>query len=766
MKKFLFLFFITILHLFAQNDVEQKHILVLHSYNKSMSWIMNIDKAIGDTLKPNENNYVLHTEYMDTKRIFTKEYLLELKNMYKMKYDNTKFDIILSSDNNAYDFLRKNRDELFGNVPVSFCGVNNFIQKDLKGLTNFTGAAENFDAKSTVETAFKLYPKAKNVFIINDSLTTGKAWKATIKEQLKDIDKKINITYSQNTTIKDLQQKLQQLSDDTIVLLGVYFKDKDGKYFTYERIGELIATSSTAPVFCLLEFNLGKGVVGGNVIGGYFQGVAQSKIAKRILNGTPVKSIPVQKTGTTRFVFDYNGLMKYGMNINLLPENTTILNKPVSIFEMHKTIILISSFVILILVTVIVMLMFNINKRKETERLLNDSQDEIKSINEHLEERIEEKTKEQSLLLSLFDKGDSVLFKWNNDEHWSVSYVSQSISRLLGYTQKEFLDGDIEYADCIDKTDLETVIQEVEKASKSKKNYFRHKPYKLVTKDGIIKWVLDYTIIVRDEDNNITHFIGYITNITQEKESEKLIVQQSKLVAMGEMIGNIAHQWRQPLSVISAGATGLKLQKECDVLTDQQFIKTCDAIDNNAQYLSKTIDDFKNFIKGERKLVKFNLNDKINSFLHLLEGSIKNNDIHVVQNNQDNIILFSYPNELIQCFINIFNNAKDVLKDLDDERFIFISTSTKNNKVIITFKDNAGGITENILPRVFEPYFTTKHQSQGTGLGLHMTYNLIVEGMNGTIEAKNTSYEYNGKKYVGAEFIITLPLEQITPKNN
>ena len=144
--------------------------------------------------------------------------------------------------------------------------------------------------------------------------------------------------------------------------------------------------------------------------------------------------------------------------------------------------------------------------------------------------------------------------------------------------------------------------------------------------------------------------------------------------------------------------------------------------------------------------------------MHLIEGTIKNNDITIIRQLQDNITLNGYPNELTQCFINIFSNSKDVLKDINTDRLLFISSSIENDKVIITFKDNAGGIPEDILPKVFEPYFTTKHQSQGTGLGLHMTYNLIVEGMNGTIEANNLKYEYEGKEYIGAEFIIKLPM--------
>ncbi len=261
-------------------------------------------------------------------------------------------------------------------------------------------------------------------------------------------------------------------------------------------------------------------------------------------------------------------------------------------------------------------------------------------------------------------------------------------------------------------------------------------------------------------NNNLKEKIKIEVDLNIEKE--KLLFEQAKMASMGEMIGNIAHQWRQPLSVISTASTGMKMQKEFGALSDEQFNQNCDAINNNAQYLSKTIDDFKNFIKGDRVLKTFNLEDNINSFLHLVEGSIKSNHINIILDLKVDIKIDGYDNELIQCFINIFNNAKDVLKEIEnqDDRIILISTILENNKAIIKIKDSGGGIPVDILPKIFEPYFTTKHSSQGTGLGLHMTYNLIVDGMGGTIEAHNVSYEYEDKEYTGAEFIISIPMSQ------
>ncbi|MCK5110063.1 MAG: hypothetical protein KAQ94_00990 [Arcobacteraceae bacterium] len=261
---------------------------------------------------------------------------------------------------------------------------------------------------------------------------------------------------------------------------------------------------------------------------------------------------------------------------------------------------------------------------------------------------------------------------------------------------------------------------------------------------------------IRDLNENLE--IRVKEEVEKNIYKEKQLFEAQKMASMGEMIGNIAHQWRQPLSVISTGSTAIKLKKELDVLDDKDLLETCEIINENAQYLSKTIDDFKNFIKGDKKLINFNLKDTIDSFINLVNPSIKNNNIELILNIKENININGYPNELHQCMINIFNNAKDALLNIDETRLVFIDTLLQDNNAIIKIKDNAGGIPEDVMPKIFEPYFTTKHKSQGTGLGLHMTYNLIVDSMGGTIEANNVKYKYNDESYIGAEFTIRLPL--------
>ena len=271
-----------------------------------------------------------------------------------------------------------------------------------------------------------------------------------------------------------------------------------------------------------------------------------------------------------------------------------------------------------------------------------------------------------------------------------------------------------------------------------------------------------------NKNGDVIGVLGIYDDVTEQRAMEQILYQreqqiseQTKMASMGEMIGNIAHQWRQPLSIISTASSGLQLEKENDILNDEQFNNYCEVINRNVQYLSKTIDDFKNFIKGDRLKKVFNLSENIYSSLNLIDGSIKKYDINLILDFDDNLEVDGYSNELTQCFINIFNNSKDAFIESNDNiesKLLFISTSKVDQTVIITIKDNGGGIPNDILPKIYEPYFTTKHKSQGTGLGLHMTYNMIVDGMGGGIDIHNSNYEYQGKKYNGVEIIISLPM--------
>ncbi|MDD2895707.1 MAG: transporter substrate-binding domain-containing protein [Aliarcobacter sp.] len=243
-------------------------------------------------------------------------------------------------------------------------------------------------------------------------------------------------------------------------------------------------------------------------------------------------------------------------------------------------------------------------------------------------------------------------------------------------------------------------------------------------------------------------------------QKENILNQQSKMAAMGEMIENIAHQWRQPLSLISTAATGAKLKKDFKQLSDEDFYETMDIINNSAQHLSSTIDDFRNFFNNDKQTTTFDINVPIEKVLYLVSSKLKNREIVIVKNTQE-INILGLSNEFIQVLLNILNNALDAFKEYNSkDKLIFIDAYKKDKKLILKIRDNAGGIKEEIISRIFEPYFTTKHQSQGTGIGLYMSTEIIEKHMHGSLTASNEEYTYNNIRCKGAQFTIELPIQE------
>ena len=256
-------------------------------------------------------------------------------------------------------------------------------------------------------------------------------------------------------------------------------------------------------------------------------------------------------------------------------------------------------------------------------------------------------------------------------------------------------------------------------------------------------------------------FLSYKKEIDQhlkdKVQQQSILAQQAKMAAMGEMIGNIAHQWRQPLSSITSNATSMIVQKEMNLLEDKALIKGLKEINKKSQFLSTTIDDFRNFFNSNKHKSIFSIKEAIKETLSILDSPLKHHDITVVENIQ-NVEIENFKNEFMQVVINILNNAKDALSTKHSNKFILIDVKKQNNELIIKIKDSGGGINEDIIHKIFDPYFTTKHQFQGTGIGLYMSNEIISKHMKGSIEASNEEFLYQNTSLYGALFTIKIPL--------
>ena len=239
----------------------------------------------------------------------------------------------------------------------------------------------------------------------------------------------------------------------------------------------------------------------------------------------------------------------------------------------------------------------------------------------------------------------------------------------------------------------------------------------------------------------------------ETKKHQNALIDQSKSAAMGEMISMIAHQWRQPLQAVSILVQKLPLVKMIDgEINDKLLDGVVTQVISQLDYMSKTIDDFRDYFKPNKKKQAVLIEEVVNKSLKFLDYLFKTNNIKVSYNNTSSSKIEIFLNELIQVLINLFKNSSDAMNEKNiKNRFININSFEIDNYLIIEIDDNAGGISENFLHKIFDPYFSTKTTKNGTGLGLYMCKQIIQKHSHGDIFAQNSEF--------GLKFTIKLPLK-------
>ena len=223
------------------------------------------------------------------------------------------------------------------------------------------------------------------------------------------------------------------------------------------------------------------------------------------------------------------------------------------------------------------------------------------------------------------------------------------------------------------------------------------------------------------------------------REKEQMLLQQSRLAAMGEMINNIAHQWRQPLNVLGLLLQQLQMSYEMGSLSKDELSSSVDKSMGLINHMSRTIDDFRNYFRPDKEPVPFSIQEVVGRTVSLVEDSFRNHQIGIDVRAETTLSIVGFPNEYAQVLLNILLNARDALQERrpNDAR-VTITVGREGERAVVTIADNAGGIPEEILDKIFEPYFTTKGPDRGTGVGLFMSKTIIEKNMNGLLTVRNT----------------------------
>jgi len=622
MKKVVLLLIFTI-YSFALN------ILILNSYSSTIAWTNSqSNEDIKILKKMNLKNGNIYVEFMDTKRFKpTKEYFNLYFNFFKNKYKNIQFDIVITTDDNALNFIRKYKNSfLFVKSKVFFQGINNLTLKNKLDKNIYAGVFEKKEPLLQLKLAKTIIPNLKVVYVISDNSVSGNKIFAQYRNKYKNI-KNIKFVYIHSNNFNEIVNKLKDYDKNSIVMLLTFYTIKRYNHLLipsqFEKELSKIYKNPMLVHSDVLAYSNDSNVVGGVCTDAKIQSILNMKKVQEYLNGTPMKKIGFQENYTNRLYINVKNAQKLGMDIDKFKIEKLpieLVNKPTTFYEIYKYEIW-TGIIILILIILFIIIL----AQKNRELYLYSKK--IEDINKNLEKKVQEAVEE-----------------------------------------------------------------------------------------------------------NTKHL--------------QMLQQQSKLAAMGEMIGMIAHQWRQPLNALAIKVQLIPeiLEEEnCDEKVIEKGYDFSRDIMKTINFMSHTIDDFRNFFKKDNEKIEFDISEAIEETLNLQKEQLKNHNIEVMTN-LNPIKIIGFKNEFKQVILNLINNAKDAIIENKKKGIIKISDYEHSGNIVIIIEDNGGGIKEEILDKIFEPYFSTKSK-QGTGLGLYMS-NEIIKRINGQIEVKNSEE--------GAKFIITI----------
>jgi len=701
-------------------DESPKNVLLLNSYHQGMSWVDHVTTGVHDIITPETSDVILFIENMDTKHNPSPDYLRTLRNLYKSKYAEVDFDLILASDNNAYDFLRSYRSELFGEVPVVFCGVNDFHEDQLSGLSKFTGVIEGLSATETVEIALKNHPGTKEIFVINDYLKTGRAAQKEISQQLEPFSSQLKIRYNDNLSLTELENQLARLGKGVVVLLGGYFSDRDGYYVTYEQIGRILAESSHVPIYCLVEFNLGEGVVGGRVVDGLSQGQAMAGIGMRILYGEDADAIPVVKKNVNRSIFNYEELKRFGIDEKLLPGDALITNLPSPVYEVEKEALWTSFVIFTVVFGLMIWLVYLLNRNEKIKKRLEQSESYNRMIFE--------------------ESPVGIAFCRMNGE---LLDVNSAYANIVGYSIEELRN--ISY---LDLTPDEYAELETEKlAMLEEEGYFGPYEKDYITRDGG-RVPVRASVRLLQKENDEPYILASVEDISKEKLEQARTARMSHLASLGELAAGVAHEINNPINgVINYSQFFLNRfdppKEEQEILRRiiKEGTRVADIVTNLLNYSRK----------DSSRLEEVTLLDVVSGTLSLFNNQLMKEGIELSLVAEDYVpTVFGRLSDLERLVMNLVSNSRYALNQKPSAesgpgKMIEIAVQNlrrgKESWARISVEDNGTGIPEEYLEKVFNPFMTTKPAGDGTGLGLSICYQ-IVQAHNGIIDIESEAGFY------------------------
>jgi len=720
----------------AAKNTPKAHVLVLNSYEKGFPWTDNIVNGIESVLKKEHANVELKIEYMDSKAIkYDAVYKKRLFDLYIHKYGDVKFDVIIPSDDNAFNFVREFHEKIFLGTNVVFCGVNNLKAPDLVDRKRFTGILEIAAEKETIELARKLYPKTRRVVIVMDTTPSGNYRWNQLERIFRNFPEIEFIRLDDRYSISEIEEKMRNFGDDTVAIFATLYRDKSGRFISLSEGTSRISEASKQPIFTFHLQVLKYGTIGGKLLGGVHHGQKAAEMALRIIRGEKVQNLPIVKDSLAEYIFDYRQLKRFNIQPSALPKNSRIVNRPFSFYEEYKTLVWTICLFVTALMAIIIFLQMNIVKRKQAEKTVTESQER---------------------LLTILDGIDAHIYVADM-ESYEILFMNEQMKKDFGegLTGKKCWDvfrnetgpcSNCKYPDLTGSNGRPVGVVVWESLSPVTDRYY-------MNYDRAVKWV-DGRMVKLQVASDITQLK------TMEKERQNLEVtlrNQQKLESIGTLAGGVAHEINNPINGIMNYAQLIIDRIEPNTAVTE----FASEIIHETQRVATIVRNLLTFAREEKESHSpARIKDIVDAAMSLIRTLILRNQISLEMDIPEDLPKVRCRSQQIQQVImNLVTNAKDALNEKysgydENKKIVIYSSVFKKDErrwIRVTVEDHGPGIDADIKERLFDPFFTTKPKETGTGLGLSISYG-IVKDHRGELTFESKVGEYT-------KFHVDLPVD-------
>jgi len=695
-------------------------ILLINSYHYTFQWTNDITNAVVKEL-PEANDYRISIEYLDTKRFsFQRQEVLYVEYL-KEKYRTLDIKGIICSDNDAFEFVLKHGKEIWGDVPVTFCGVNELFKYDINS-TNYFGVEEEIAIAQTLELILTLQPDLKELIVVSDSTLNGILFADQFLRAARAINFPVDYDLIYATSVELLGETLKEVDPEkrAILLLSLYLP-RNGAVKDMILEADFLKSCLDVPVYGTWDFLFGGFILGGVINTGEEQGRLAAQLLKRKLAGETFPPGYLVKP-TQTMVVDYNKLKYYNIDLSLVPKNALVLHEPENYFRKYRQEILIVCSVLGFLIVINIILLRLLNEKRIAEAKLRKS-----------EERLE-------LALDGANVG-----LWDIDLENKAVYINKWVSGLLGYGDSGIARVTIgDWIKTCHPDDLGQVNEVLHMHLSGKVHDFNTEA-RLQTSSGEYKWFsLHGKVVEVDQNSTPRRMIGLMLDIDMQKQfEEQLRIAKEKAEESDRLkssfLANVSHEIRTPMNAI-LGFSDILLDASIQKEDSLKFLSLIRSSGESLLALINDIIDISKIESGQFNIVigKFDLHLLFDKISHIASTLINtyNRDIElIIEKGVDQASLFIESDQyrLEQIINNLISNA---IKFTSRGRVILSYTIPDNNTLEIRVTDTGRGISKEDQGVIFERFRQINPDPKinigGTGLGLAISKS-ITELLGGTI---------------------------------